>query len=68
MEFSEIETRRAKARIDQKELCQTAGVHATTYSRLKVRPGGFGASERTLKKLKAALDKLAPEKEQGHGL
>lgn len=75
LQFSEIETRRAKAGIEQNQLCDKAGVHAMTYSKLKNRPGKRGATEDTLKKLKSALDDLVEEKlrdlketgGQGHG-
>ncbi|RUW50972.1 hypothetical protein [Mesorhizobium sp. M8A.F.Ca.ET.021.01.1.1] len=62
LEFSDIETRRAAARIDQNELCQRANVHFMTYSRLKNRPGKHGATERTLKRLHVALDALVVER------
>ncbi len=65
MSISEIEIRRAEARIDQKILCAHAGVNASTYSQLK--KGRRGAYARTLEKLKSALDELAPQGEQGHG-
>lgn len=61
-EFVDIEHRRDIARIKQKELCKRAGVHLQTYSRLKNRPGSLGASERTLKKLKSALDEMVHER------
>lgn len=62
--FSDIETRRAAARIDQKELCERAAVHFMTYSRLKKRPGKNGATERTLEKLNTALSELVAERKQ----
>jgi len=67
MDFAAIEERRAAAGIEQAELCRLAGVHTTTYSRQKRRPGRFGASELTLKRLSAALDQLAPVEGKGHG-
>ncbi|MBB4649264.1 transcriptional regulator with XRE-family HTH domain [Aminobacter niigataensis] len=62
--FEDIELRRDAARIEQKELCERAGVHLQTYSRLKNRPGSLGATTRTLKKLKSALDELIGERVQ----
>lgn len=62
LDFSSIETRRETAGIEQKELCQRAGVHHQTYSKLKNRPGAQGATEQTLKKLKTALDALVAER------
>ncbi|TIL53797.1 helix-turn-helix transcriptional regulator [Mesorhizobium sp.] len=62
LDFSDIEIRRETARIEQKELCERAGVHHQTYSKLKNRPGAQGATEQTLKKLKTALDALVAER------
>jgi len=62
LDFADIDVRRDAARIEQKELCERAGVHLQTYSRLKNRPGSLGATERTLKKLKTALDQLIKER------
>jgi len=62
LDFSTIEIRRETAGIEQKELCQRAGVHHQTYSKLKNRPGAQGATETTLKKLKTALDDLVAER------
>ncbi len=62
LDFVDIDIRREVARIEQKELCERAGVHFMTYSRLKNRPGVLGASSRTLKKLKTALDQLVEER------
>lgn len=64
MSFVDIETRRAAAGIDQKLLCQRAGMHAQAYSKLKNRPGKKGATEETLRKLTDALDKLIAEGER----
>lgn len=64
MSFQDIEERRRRARIGQSELCETAGIHTTTYSRLKNRPGRQGATEATLLKLSAALDKIAERDER----
>ncbi|TPW33220.1 helix-turn-helix transcriptional regulator [Martelella alba] len=57
--FSEIEARRLAANISQKDLCQRAGVHQTAYTRRKSGRGGMG--ERTLSKLKTALDEMISE-------
>lgn len=58
--FSDIETRRAAAGIDQKTLCERAGVHETTYTARK--NGRRTLSERTIKKLDVALIELINEK------
>lgn len=58
--FSEIEERRRLADIDQRTLCQRAGVHETTYTARKSRRRTL--SERTINKLKKALDELIDEK------
>lgn len=65
MGFSDIEDSRRTAKIGQAALCARAGVHPTTYSRLKNRAGRLGASERTLTKLKRALDALIREGSDG---
>lgn len=61
MNFAEIEEKRARANIDQKELCRRAGVHEQTYSRLKNRAGPRGASEATLSRLRQALEHLTDD-------
>ncbi|NTF67718.1 helix-turn-helix domain-containing protein [Rhizobium rhizogenes] len=58
--FSEIETRRAAAGIEQKTLCDRANVHQTTYTARK--NGRRSMSERTLKRLDDALTALILEK------
>jgi transcriptional regulator with XRE-family HTH domain len=58
--FSEIETRREMAGIDQKALCARAGIHETTYTARK--NGRRGLSEATLVKLDAALRALIDER------
>lgn len=67
LSFTEIEKLRDKAGIAQADLCARAQIHPTTYSRQKLRPGRFGASERTITRLKTALDALIQEKEPTHG-
>lgn len=63
MTITEIDERRARAGLLQKELCRRAGIDATTYSLLK--KGRRGAYARTLEKLSAALDQV--EKGKGDG-
>ncbi|TCT34624.1 helix-turn-helix domain-containing protein [Martelella mediterranea] len=58
--FSEIEARRHAAGISQVELCERAGVHPTTYTARKANRRTV--SERTLQKLKTALDELVTER------
>lgn len=58
--FSDIETRRAAAGIEQKVLCARAKVHETTYTARKAERRTV--SERTLRKLASALDELIDEK------
>ncbi|MCJ7993245.1 hypothetical protein J5N58_01360 [Rhizobium cremeum] len=58
--FSEIEERRRLADIDQRTLCQRACVHETTYTARKSERRTL--SERTINKLKRALDELIDEK------
>lgn len=58
--FSEIETRRELAGIDQSELCKRAGVHPTTYTARK--NGRTGMREATIARLAEALDALLEEK------
>ncbi|WP_319519846.1 helix-turn-helix transcriptional regulator [uncultured Martelella sp.] len=58
--FSEIEKRRAAAGISQADLCQRAGVHPTTYTARKANRRTV--SERTLQKLKTALDEMVSER------
>lgn len=58
--FSDIEAKRARAGIPQKELCERAGVHPTRYTARK--SGRSGLSERTLKKLEDALEELLRER------
>ncbi|MFN7010069.1 MAG: helix-turn-helix domain-containing protein [Allorhizobium sp.] len=60
--FSEIEERRRLAGIEQRALCQRAGVHDTTYSARK--SGRRTLSERTINKLKLALEALIAEKRE----
>ena len=58
--FEEIDTRRARLGITQRDLCLTADVNASTYSRCKER--GYEPTPRTLRKLSAALEALTEEK------
>lgn len=58
--FSEIEARREKAGVQQKELCARAGVHPTRYTARK--NGRSGLSERSLKRLSEALDVIIGER------
>lgn len=60
--FEEIETRRAKAGIDQAELCRRAGIHPTSYTARK--SGRRAMRETTLASLKQALDMLIRERGQ----
>lgn len=60
MTIGEIEERRSRAGLLQKDLCKRAGVDATTYSLLK--KGRRGAYARTLEKLSAALDRHDQER------
>lgn len=62
MNFADIDSRLQATGFEQKELCERARVHPTTYSRLKKGRGPAGATERTLEKLKAALDELVDER------
>lgn len=59
--FSQVEARRAAVGIEQKELCQRAGVHETTYTARKSERRGM--SERTLKKLDEALEEIIAERQ-----
>lgn len=58
--FEEIDTRRARLGITQRDLCAKADVNASTYSRCK--ESGHQPTRRILKKLSAALDALMLEK------
>lgn len=58
--FEEIDTRRARLGITQRDLCLTADVNASTYSRCKEQ--GYEPTSRTLRKLSAALEALTEEK------
>jgi len=60
--FSEIEQRRLLAGIDQRALCQRAGVHETTYTARK--NGRRTLSERTIIKLGKALEAMIAEKRE----
>ena len=59
--FPQIENRRLRAGISQKDLCARADVHETTYTARK--SGRRNLSETTLKKLDDALDALIEEKQ-----
>lgn len=56
MNFEAIDFAREAAGISQYRLCHTAGVHPTTYSRLRKRPGV--AKWRTINRLEKALQSL----------
>lgn len=58
--FSQIEERRSRAGIEQRLLCQRAGVHETTYTARK--NGRRTLSEKTINKLADALDALLAER------
>ena len=60
LQFSEIETRRAAAGIEQAALAAKAGMHAQTYSKLKGKTKR-GPTEATLKRLTEALQVLEQE-------
>ncbi len=53
--IAEIENERRELAIGQKALCAEAGVHPTTYCRLKRAGGG---NSKTLDRLKAALQRI----------
>lgn len=63
MDFAEIDARRAAAGIDQKALCERAGVNQSTYSQIK--QGHRGGYVRTLQKLDGALKELTGEESNG---
>lgn len=58
--FAEIEKQRVLAGVSASELCRRAGVHQTTYAAR--RNGRRTVSERTLAKLRSALDELIAER------
>ncbi|TPN57149.1 helix-turn-helix transcriptional regulator [Mesorhizobium sp. B1-1-7] len=60
MDFAAIDAKRAENHIDQKVLCQRAGVNQSTYSQLK--GGKRGGYVRTLEKLEAALDDMVADR------
>jgi transcriptional regulator with XRE-family HTH domain len=60
MDFAAIDAKRAENNIDQKVLCQRAGVNQSTYSQLK--GGKRGGYVRTLEKLETALGSMLQEK------
>ncbi|MCF6368313.1 helix-turn-helix domain-containing protein [Rhizobium halophilum] len=60
--FPQIEARRAAAGILQKDLCERAAVHETTYTARK--SGRRALSETTLKKLETALEELIKERQE----
>lgn len=60
--FSDIEERRLLAGIDQRALCQRAGVHETTYTARK--NGRRTLSERTINKLGEALEAMIAERRE----
>ena len=56
--FDEIDSKREKLGISQKELCAAAGVTPQAYSKWRQNPGSI--TERTIAKLNGALDRLRP--------
>jgi len=56
MNFETIDSAREAAGISQYRLCHAAGVHPTTYSRLRKRP--TVAKWRTINRLEKALTRL----------
>jgi transcriptional regulator with XRE-family HTH domain len=54
--FEDIDARRARLGITQRDLCRAADVNASTYSRCK--EDGYQPTQRILRKLSKALDKL----------
>lgn len=58
--FPQIEAKRVAAGILQKDLCERANVHETTYTARKSNRRSL--SETTLKKLELALDELIDER------
>lgn len=58
--FEEIDTRRARLGITQRDLCLTADVNASTYSRCKDE--GYEPTTRTLRKLSRALEQMTEKK------
>lgn len=62
MTFQDIEARRSAAAIDQKVLCERAGVDPSTYSQIKNKRRRRGGYIDTLEKLSSALDALVEER------
>lgn len=60
--FSEIEQAREAAGIKQRDLCERAGVHETTYTARK--QGRRTVSERTINKLRDALTAMIRERRE----
>lgn len=58
--IDEIESRRKALRIEQKELCQRAGVHETTY--LRIKKGESSGQGATFSRLMAALSEFEQER------
>lgn len=58
--FPQIEAKRVAAGILQKDLCERANVHETTYTARKNNRRSL--SETTLKKLEFALDEMIDER------
>lgn len=59
--IAEIESRAARLKLPISEVCETAGVHPTTFSRWKKsekNPDPIGATLKTIEALTAALDRL----------
>lgn len=58
--FAELEARRKRLGIAQRDLCEAADVNASTYSRCKDL--SYEPTQRTLRKLAKALGKLTEAK------
>lgn len=62
--FQEIDNLRKSKGISQKALCERAGIHETTYFRLKA--GHSQGNGKTLHDLRNALDELVSERGGAH--
>ncbi|MQB43362.1 helix-turn-helix transcriptional regulator [Rhizobium sp. ICMP 5592] len=60
--FDEIDTRRQRLGLTQKELCGKADVHESTYSRYCGRDAAGSPTPRILRKLDAAVREIAQER------
>jgi len=58
--FSDIDARRERLGVSQRDLCARADVNASTYSRVKSAGGDL--TPRILRKLTGALDAIARER------